>query len=822
MPRKSTICATTLYVNSTRLTDTDGYILTGIAPANQLIPMKNNVERQECPDLYGASYKYISAAQTSSGHLVIAATSDTEGLMFFFCPTSGLDTDSWSSTIVSNDVNNDICHIIIRHNGGFPTPAIYALNRDTGELKFYYSADSCGKSWSSVSYGTIGKYSSPTAMLLGLTGSFTPLVSFNHVSGYGYVSATNNTGETPTAISFNAGSTPVYLDNSGNSQVISSALLNNGSPASAIIESPASLSYIYEFQSTFSKNVLDISANIGYGCSLAIVNGSYPAIVYVKNQELLYTISSSMSGDSVADWSTPIVLETGLVDDIIESQTFSQKVKLIQLGNGNPAIGVSRIISSGSVIEYYCSTTVTGSSTGDWKKVTISSTYYLNSLISDGASSFNTLNHMDLLLYSGRPTFVFVDHLGRLVAFRSDTLLGSSTVNWSGTIINRSKSSGLMSRLGSLGGVQSGSRKYIVYSRSNDQLRSGTLTMFQGGQTLAFAEITEPRDEGTQLRTINIPKIDQSLRFTFFDTLLVDNRPAIFTNTYYRGLVYYLADDVSGNTWSSLVLDSHSDTFLEGTICQCSPILLENGYPAVFYHAILSSTQTGTPSVYGYSSNLGLGSGNWTYVDMESLIDDPRSPSMIKLNDGTIGIVATIGNSGSYTGLRYLHSTTQNPTNIGDWNVLDLNTSQDIYTSSTDYNDSDRRIIIKLLSNGYPAIFFKNTDNQLFIVRSTTETGSSLKDWIMYLIHADVGENFDVQILPSGLPFITYYEANQNVLACLRTTSTIGAQGTWKSELLEANTQTGKTNSVLASEDAIRISYYNETLGTMKYMKIDL
>lgn len=241
---------------------------------------------------------------------------------------------------------NSLCVV-----NGVPSIAFY--NWDFNSLNFVSALDANGTTWGwPNSVNTIGADGWFTSMAI-VNGN--PAISY-HDGDLRYVRATNASGT--------AWGAPVAIDTAGSTGYETSLAIVNGNPAIAYFDfTNQNLKYVRATNATGAlvgdwgaPIAIETTGDVGQFPSLAEVNGS-PAIAYadLSNARLKYVRATNATGALLADWGTPIVLD---------SSTFSGLTLSLAVVNGSPAVSYYDPVNSR--LKYIEALNSTGALLTDW------------------------------------------------------------------------------------------------------------------------------------------------------------------------------------------------------------------------------------------------------------------------------------------------------------------------------------------------------------------------------------------------------------------------------------------------------------------------
>jgi hypothetical protein len=323
--------------------------------------------------------------------------------------TGELSTD-WSTPITIDSSGDSGQYTSLAIVNGNPMIAYY--DRSAGRLKFVHATNTTGV--------LLADWSAPvTIKNPGVVGLFTSLAVVNGNPAISYYDFTNGNLNYARATddSGTAWDAPVSVDTAGDVGWYSSLAIVSGNPAISYLDlTDGNLKYIRSTNTVGSSGswpafpvVIDSSGFVGLHTSLAVVFGN-PAIAYqdANNGYLNYVRATNATGATLANWGTPVAIDTAAVVGEYAS---------LAVVNGNPAVA------------YYDSTN------GDLKYVRASSANPMSAVDWFPPIAIDTVGdvgwYTSLAVVDGNPAISYWDRTnGDLKYVRATNANGSLLADW--------------------------------------------------------------------------------------------------------------------------------------------------------------------------------------------------------------------------------------------------------------------------------------------------------------------------------------------------------------------------------------------------------
>ena len=714
--------------------------------------------------------------------------------------------EEFSATVSSGitpttlDVGTGVVGTYISHAIVSGTPAISYYDESNGDLKYMRALDANGTFWGAPvtvdSVGNVGRFTS-LAVVDG-----TPAISYYDDTNddLKFIRASDATGTAWSSLSIR------ILDSTGKVGTSTSLAVVNGNPAISYHDvTNGDLKYV-RATGTNGKSwnaplTLDSTGSVGLHTSLAVVNGT-PAISYYDdtNDDLKYLRATDASGTT---WGTSLTLDsTGAVGQYTS----------LAVVNGNPAISYDD--STNSDLKYVRATDADG-------------TIWEAPLTLDSTGQVGT--HTSLKVVNGNPAISYHDFTNANLKYvRATDVSGTA---WSTPVTSNSDSADRVGQYSALL-VVGGNPAICYFDSTNGNLkfvRSPNVSGTSWGTPLAL-------DTGTN------GNVGQ-----FTSQAIVNGHPAVSYYDVTNGdLKYVRATDPGGTNWGApLTIDSTGD------VGQSSSLAVINGNPAICYH------DTTTADLKYVRAN----DSNGTTWGVPVVIDDSSQfPSLMMISGFVPGvsyyrnstlnyvraldingaawdvpvIVDSTGNVGEYSSqkmvdgfpaISYYDRTNGNLKFVRSTNNQGLGWG----TLRTIDNSADNVGLFTSLEviNGNPAIsYYNDTSDELKFIRANNSTGSSWSTSIILDSAGSVGQFTSLAVI-NGNPAITYFNDNGIPIGFgdngqLKYVQALNPSGTtWATPLILDSTRgMGEYTSLISVNGTAGISYYDESKGELKYLRL--
>ena len=195
----------------------------------------------------------------------------------------------------------------------------------------------------------------------------------------------------------------------------------DGHPAMVFTHSDQGLFYVRandpEGRSWPAPLLLDASLGTGKGSSLSVIDGK-PAVAFCRIDQLCYIRAATSTGDTLSDWSNPVVV---VVDD--SPTVWAEQCSLAEVA-GRPAIAFRDGFNNYDAF-YVRADNATGDLTADWT----------NPYVLIEGCSISSLVRIQLIVSSGNPA-VCIASTNQMLFERSTSATGDSAGDWAAIAFN--------------------------------------------------------------------------------------------------------------------------------------------------------------------------------------------------------------------------------------------------------------------------------------------------------------------------------------------------------------------------------------------------